>query len=108
MNEEEKSLLREKRHKKGKLYKNKLQKIFKEEVHLLLAMYPELMDPVEYFQVIIGNKVYYISYVPIEQVKFKDMLRKIYETYWYDIFDKYINFAAMSRYLPIREKENKK
>lgn len=98
MNEEEKSLLREKRLKKGKLYKNKLQKIFKEEVHLLHAMAPELMSPIEYFQVIIGTKVYYISYVPIEEVEFKDMLEKIFNSYWLDIFTKYINSEELMKY----------
>lgn len=96
MNEE--NYIKEKRHKKGKLYRNKLQKIFKEEVYLLHAMAPELMDPVEYFQVIIGNKVYYKSYVPIEQVKFKDMLEKIFNSYWLNIFTKYINSEELMKY----------
>lgn len=103
MNKEE-NYIKEKRKKKGILYRNKLRRIFKEEVQLLHAMVPELMDPVEYFRVIIGNKIYFISYVPIEKVKFKDMLRQIYESYWYDIFEKYINFAEIIKYLPIKEK----
>lgn len=107
MNEEEK-YLKEKRHKKGKLYRNKLRKIFKEEVYLLLAMAPELTNG-EYFQVIIGNKTYFKSYIPIEKVKFKDMLKFIYESYWYDIFDNYINIEEISKYLAKREKgENNK
>ena len=104
MNEE--NYIKEKRKKKGILYRNKLRKIFKEKVYLLHAMAPELTNG-EYFQVIIGNKTYFKSYIPIEKVKFKDMLKIIYESYWYDIFDKYINFGAMIKYLPIKEKENK-
>lgn len=101
MNNEENYII-EKRHKKGKLYRNKLRKIFKEEVYLLHAMAPELTNG-EYFQVIIGNKTYFKSYIPIEKVKFKDMLKIIYESYWYDIFERYINFEEIAKYLPIRK-----
>lgn len=99
----EENYIIEKRHKKGKLYRNKLRKIFKEEVNLFQSLDIRYTNG-EYFKVIIGDKVYFKSYIPIEKVKFKDMLKFIYESYWYDIFNKYINFEAMSRYLPIREK----
>lgn len=94
----EENYIKEKRKKKGILYRNKLRRIFKEEVQLLHAMVPELMDPVEYFRVIIGTKVYYISYVPIEEVKFKDKLEKIFNRYWLDIFSKYINSEELMKY----------
>lgn len=100
----EENYIIEKRHKKAKLYRNKLRRIFKKEVYLLNDLLPEMGETIGYFKVIIENKVYFISYVPIEKVKFKDMLRQIYESYWYDIFDKYINFAEITKYLPIREK----
>lgn len=94
----------EKRHKRGKLYRNKLRRIFKEEVNLFQSLEPELTNG-EYFQVIIGNRLYFKSYIPIEKVKFKDMLKFIYESYWYDIFEKYINFREITKYLQIRDKE---
>lgn len=97
----------EKRHKKGKLYRNKLRKIFKEEV--ILCQYNEIaLTGGVYFQVIIGDKIYLRSYTPIEKVKFKDMLKFIYETYWYDIFEKYFNLEEITKYLPIREKRENK
>ena len=99
---EEKYII-EKRHKKGKLYENKLKRIFKEEVNLFQSLEPELTNG-EYFQVTIGNRLYFKSYIPIEKVKFKDMLKFIYESYWYDIFEKYFNLEEITKYLPIKEK----
>lgn len=101
MNEE--NYIIEKRHKRAKLYENKLRKIFKEEVIFCEYTNPILTTGV-YFAVIIGERIYFRSYIPIEKVKFKDMLKFIYESYWYDIFDKYINLEEISKYLPIREK----
>ena len=99
----EENYIIEKRHKRGKLYRNKLRRIFK-EVNLFQSLEPEPTNG-EYFQVIIGNKTYFKSYIPIEKVKFKDMLKFIYESYWYDIFEKYINFREITKYLQIRDKE---
>lgn len=103
MNEE--NYIKEKREKRAKLYRNKLRRIFKEKVMLININIPEIMEPEEYFEVLIENKVYFRSYFPIEYIHFKDMLKAIYESYWYDIYEKYINIEEISKYLPIRDKE---
>lgn len=99
----EENYIIEKRHKRAKLYRNKLRKIFNEKVILWQFNDIKLTGGM-YFQVIIDDKIYFRSYIPIERVKFKDMLKFIYESYWYDIFQKYINLDEISKYLPIREK----